>query len=87
MTCPDDVGTQPVPQRVRSGQTRPVPSSLTAQLSVINDHVDRYREQIADLARTGGSGAGEDAVAAMFEAERALRTAARALQRATKLAG
>ncbi len=63
-----------------------MPTPLAAELSVITEHVGRYREQIADLARTGGNSVGDDTIAALFEAERALRSAGRALQRAATLA-
>ncbi len=73
----------------------------SASLSVIADHLDRYHEQIGDLvpgfhsgsAGHGGQVAGgtssdptADVVIALVEAERALRTAARLVRRAARLA-
>ena len=62
-------------------------------LTVMTDHVDRYREEVARMADgltaddrvAGRPGAHADLVSALYEAERALRSAARALQRAVKL--
>jgi hypothetical protein len=62
-------------------------------LPVMTDHVDRYREEVARMADgltaddrvAGRADAHADLVAALYEAERALHSAARALQRAIKL--
>jgi len=59
--------------------------STKAELSVAADHVDRYRERVAGLVQPLLGGSHDDAIAAMYEAERALRTASRALERAAKL--
>ena len=63
-----------------------MPSPSAAHVSVIIEHVERYGEELVDLARQEQAARRDDVVAAMFEAERALRTAARALRRAAKLA-
>lgn len=60
-------------------------ASVSAELSVTAEHVDRYRQRVAGLATPLIGGAHDDAVAAIFEAERALRTAQRMLERAVKL--
>lgn len=60
-------------------------ASTAAELTITAEHVERYRERVAALARPLAGGSHDDAVAAMFEAERSLRSAARALERATKL--
>jgi hypothetical protein len=65
--------------------TGPMPSSLHAQLSVIAEHVGRYRTEVADLAG-GVSDPDAPVVAALYEAERALRSAARAVEQARSLA-
>jgi hypothetical protein len=63
-------------------------TAAVAELSVTAEHVLRYRERVAAIAHSlaaPGGGDHHDVVAALFEAERALRTAARAVERATKL--
>ena len=60
-------------------------STAAAELSVASDHVERYRERVAALVTPLLDGDHDDAVSAMFEAERALRTAVRSLDRAVKL--
>jgi hypothetical protein len=62
-------------------------SHVTAELTVTAEHVDHYRQRVAGLATPLIGGAHDDAVAAIFEAERALRTAQRMLERAVKLLG
>jgi hypothetical protein len=59
--------------------------ATAAELSVAADHVDRYRERVAGLVTPLLGGDHDDAVAAMFEAERSLRSASRALERAVRL--
>jgi hypothetical protein len=49
--------------------------SAAAELSVVADHVDRYRERVHGVVRP----------LTVYEAERSLRSAARALERAVKL--
>ena len=68
--------------------TQVMTSSAAAELSVIGEHLARYRERAAAIARTLSAGARDDngdVVAALFEAERALRTAERAIDRSTRL--
>ena len=60
-------------------------STAAAELAVTADHVERYRERIAALAPPLADGNNDDAIAAIFEAERALRTAHRQLDRAARL--
>ncbi|MEI6495536.1 MAG: hypothetical protein WCO88_02615 [Actinomycetota bacterium] len=62
-------------------------ASIAAELAVTADHLSRYRERIAAMATTLGSGRNDDAVAAIYEAERSLRTAHRLLERAASLLG
>ena len=60
-------------------------ATIAAELAVIAEGTDRYRDRVADLARRD-LGDHDDLVGAMHEAERALRSAHRALARATRLA-
>ena len=62
-------------------------SSSHAVLSVIAEHIDRYRQEVADLAPGHQTAEQDDVSGALYEAERALRTASRLLRRAAKLAG
>lgn len=64
-----------------------MPNASAAVFSVIAEHVERYREEVAELVRSNPPGHRDDVVAAMYEAERALRNAGRSLRRAAKLAG
>jgi len=76
-----------VPLRAPSCQTRRMSASTgstAAELSVAADHVDRYRERVAGLVTPLLGGNHDDAVSAMYEAERALRSASRALERAVR---
>ena len=59
-------------------------ASIAAELSVTADHIDRYRDRVAMASALAG-GNHDDAVAAIYEAERALRTAHRLLDRASNL--
>ncbi|MGA0204139.1 MAG: hypothetical protein ACO3LC_01065 [Ilumatobacteraceae bacterium] len=62
-------------------------STIAAELAVMADGTERYFERVREL---GSSHLGEDRddlLAAIHEAERALRAAHRALLRATRLAG
>ncbi len=52
---------------------------------MIAEHLDRTRDRVAGLAAPLQAGNHEDAVAAIYEAERALRTAQRLLVRASGL--
>jgi hypothetical protein len=58
----------------------------SATLAVISDHVDRYHEQVGDLLPQYQVTDQADMVNALVEAERALRTAARLVRKAAKLA-
>lgn len=60
-------------------------TAVAAELSVTAEHVERYREWVAALVQPLLGGHHDDAIAAMFEAERALRTAQRLLDRASGL--
>ena len=62
-------------------------ASIAAELAVTADHLNRYRDRIAAMATALGSGRNDDAVAAIYEAERSLRTAHRLLERAASLLG
>jgi hypothetical protein len=71
-----------------------MPSNHAALLAVIADHLERYHEQVGDLLPTyqqsdpsaGSDGGSADMVNALVESERSLRSAARALRKASKLA-
>ena len=65
--------------------TTPDLGTIAAELAVMAEGTDRYRDRVADLARHNLS-EHDDLVSAIHEAERALRTAQRALTRANKLA-
>lgn len=58
-----------------------------AALSVISEHVDRYRHEIADMVANYRDGDHDDVIAALYEAERLLRSAARAVRTASVKAG
>ena len=62
-------------------------STIAAELAVMAEGTARYQERVAEL-RSGNLGEQhDDLVAAIHEAERALRTAQRALMRANRIAG
>jgi hypothetical protein len=61
------------------------PSSTHANLVVITDRVERSREEVGRLAEGLNLDQHADLIAAIYEAERALRSAARALTRATRI--
>ena len=63
-----------------------MPSSVDARLSVIADHVGRYRDEIAEIAGAPDLSTSEDLVRALYEAERALRSATRAIGLARSMA-
>ncbi|MGZ4671787.1 MAG: hypothetical protein ACXV3B_03885 [Ilumatobacteraceae bacterium] len=58
---------------------------LGATLTVIAEHVERYRQQLADAAPLAIPAGREDLRAAVAEAEQGLRNAQRLLRRALKL--
>lgn len=55
-------------------------------LAVMADHVDRYQHEVADFVPGYQVSQHDDVAGALVEAERALRSAARLLRRAAKLA-
>ncbi len=61
-------------------------NSRAAEIGAISDAVDSYRSRVAGLSEPLVGTPAEDLLAALYEAERALRTAHRALRRATTLA-
>ncbi len=63
-----------------------MPVNASAALSVKADHVDRYQQEVGELVPGYQLHQRDDVVTALVEAERALRTAARCLRRAAKLA-
>ncbi len=63
----------------------PDPSSTAAELAAVADTIGRSRNRVAGLAEPYLGSEREDIVAAVYEAERQLRGAERALQRALKL--
>jgi hypothetical protein len=65
--------------------TVPDPSSTAAELAAVADTIGRSRNRVAGLAEPYLGSEREDIVAAVYEAERQLRGAERALQRALKL--
>jgi hypothetical protein len=71
---------------VAGGHTGAMPSSVDARLAVIADHVDRYRDEVALIAAEPGLSTSEDLIRALYEAERALRSATRAIGLARSVA-
>ena len=63
-----------------------MPVNASAALSVMADHVDRYQQEVGELLPGYQLHQRDDVVTALVEAERALRSAARCLRRASKLA-
>jgi hypothetical protein len=61
--------------------------SLAATITVIAEHVERYRQQLADVSPRGIPAGREDIRAAVAEAEQGLRNAERLLRRALKVVG
>ena len=61
--------------------------ATTAELSAAAEAVGSYQRRVGALAAPHLGTEREDLVAAIYEAERALRTAERSLQRARKVAG
>ena len=62
------------------------PAATAAELSAAAEAVASYRQRVAALVGTHLGTEREDLVAAIYEAERALRSAERLLRRAAKLA-
>ena len=71
---------------MRNRQTAGVASISAAEVSAITDGIDVYRSRVASLAEPLLGTPAEDLVAALHEAERALRNAHRAMRQALKLA-
>jgi hypothetical protein len=63
------------------------PSTIAAELAVIADGTERYFERVRELGSSTLGENLEDLLAAIHEAERSLRSAHRALLRATRIAG
>ncbi|MDP2293159.1 MAG: hypothetical protein Q8M22_18405 [Actinomycetota bacterium] len=63
-----------------------MPANPSVSLSVMADHVDRYQQEVGDYVPGYQVTEHDDVAGALVEAERALRTAARLLRRAAKLA-
>ncbi len=61
-------------------------TATAAELSAAAEAIASYRQRVAALVGTHLGTEREDLVAAIYEAERALRTAERVLQRAVKVA-
>jgi hypothetical protein len=62
-------------------------SSTAAELSAAAEAVAGYRRRVVDLVGPHLGPDRDDLIAAIYEAERSLRTCERLLQRALKLAG
>ena len=67
-------------------QNADMSSSSSAEISVIADGINMYRARVAGLAEPLIGSPQVDLIAALYETERALRNAHRAMQRAMKLA-
>lgn len=65
---------------------RAVTSSVAAELGAAADAISSYQRRIAELVGPDLGADRDDLVAAIYEAERSLRTAARLLDRARKIA-
>ena len=73
--------------RIVAGVSAPDPSTTGAELGAIAETVRRSRDRVAALAEPYLGTEREDIVAAVYEAERHLRSAERTLERALKLTG
>lgn len=60
-------------------------STIAAELAVMAEGTERYRQRVADLGHVNLDGKHDDLLAAIHEADRSLRTAHRALLRASKI--
>ena len=58
---------------------------VAATLTVIAEHVERYRQQLAEVGPLGIPAARDDLRAAVAEADHGLRNAERQIRRALKL--
>jgi hypothetical protein len=70
----------------RHGTLVGMSANPSVSLSVMADHVERYQEEVGDFVPGYQLTEHDDVAGALVEAERALRTAARLLRRAAKLA-
>ena len=61
--------------------------SAATEISVVSDGLDRYRARIVNLAEPLVGTPQDDLLSALYEAERSIRGAMRALDRAKRLAG
>lgn len=66
----------------RTAGSGPDPSSTAAELAAVTDHVERIRERVAHLAEPWVPTGREDVTTTLYEAERQLLMARRALRRA-----
>lgn len=60
-------------------------TTIAAELAVMAEGAERYRQRVADLGQMNLDGKHDDLLMAIHEADRALRTAQRALLRASKV--
>jgi hypothetical protein len=60
-------------------------SARTAEIGAIADGIESYRSRVADLAEPLTGSPKDDLVAALYEAERSLMNAYRAMRRAANL--
>ena len=67
------------------GETGRVSSFSAAEVGSIADGIDMYRSRVAGLTEPLVGTSNEDLISALHEAERALRTAHRAMRHALKL--
>ncbi len=68
-----------------AGQTDVMNDPVAATLTVIAEHVERYRQQLAEVGPLGVQAGRDDLRAAVAEAEQGLRNAERLIRRALKL--
>lgn len=68
------------------GQTAEMSTANFAEIGAIADGIDSYRSRLSGLAEPMIGADKDDLLAALYEAERSLRTAHRAIQRALKIA-
>lgn len=65
--------------------TTPDLTTIAAELAVMAEGTERYRQRVSDLGQGNLGGLHDDLLAAIHEADRALRTAQRALLRASRM--
>jgi hypothetical protein len=86
-TIPTALPTREARFVVSTGQTDVMNDPVAATLTVIAEHVERYRQQLAEVGPLGIPAGREDLRAAVGEAEQGLRNAERLMRRALKLTG